>query len=65
MSNVPLLFLYRNVQLGPRKSVRSWEVPPKNRLLCGGFFIRILYEINLFLKKCSLEGGVRYTGCPL
>ena len=51
-------FLYRNFQLGPRKSVRCYEVSGKNCPLHRGFFIKILYETNPFLKKCPLEGGV-------
>ena len=58
-------FFYRNFQLGPRKSVRCKEVSAKNCPLHRGFFIRILYETNPFLKKCPLEGGVRYREVSL
>ena len=37
----------------------------KDSPLHSGFLVRILYETNAFLKKCPLEGGVRYRGCPL
>ena len=33
--------------------------------LLRGFVIRILYETNLFLKKCPLKGGVRYREISL
>ena len=57
--------LHGNSQLGPRKSARCKELSTKNCLLRRGFLIRILYETNPFLKKCPLEGGVRYGECPL
>ena len=54
------VFLYRNFQLGPRKSVRCQEVSAKNCPLYRGFLISILYEANRFLKR--VFAGRR---CPL
>ena len=59
------VFQRGNFQLRPRKSVRCKEVSTKNCPLCKGFLIRTLYETNPFLKKCLLEGDVRYGGFPL
>ena len=42
------------------KSIHCEEVSAKKCPLHRGFFIRFLYEINPFLKKCPSEGGVRY-----
>ena len=53
-------FLCKNIQLGPRKSVRCKEVSATNCPLDRGFLIRILYETNPFLTKVS--AGRR---CPL
>ena len=46
------VFLYRNFQLGPSKSVRCKEVSAKKCPLHRSFLKRILYETNPFLKKC-------------
>ena len=51
--------LYRNLQLGSRKSVRCKEVSDKNCPPHRGFLIRILYETNPFLKKVSVLGDLR------
>ena len=55
------VFLCRKLQLGPKKVSVAAENCPLNR----GFFKGILNETNQVLKKCPLEGGVRYGRCPL
>ena len=54
------VFSDRSFQLGPRESVRCKEVSAQNGTLHRGLLIKILHETNSFLKKCPLEGGVRY-----
>ena len=65
--NCPLkeVFLCRNFHLRPRKVSVVRRCPLRTCPLHRGFLIRILYETNLFLKKCQLEGGVRYREVSL